>query len=364
MASLTESVGRVEVIMKPTAVDLFCGAGGLTQGLRQAGFNVVGALEIDKDAADVFRLNHPKTKLIEKDITEVSVDEAIKYWGIEKGKLDLLAGCPPCQGFSTIGTRNRKAATDDPRNELIFQMLRFIEEILPKTIMLENVPALAKDARLQKFCNRLTDLGYDYDYKVLDVQRFNVPQRRKRMILLASRERNVVVHDVDLTEDSPKTVRMTFKKLESSFLSNDSLSALHAQHSEHVMNIIRAIPHDGGSRCDLPDNLVLKCHKRVSGFRDVYGRMSWDLPSPTITCGCNNPSKGRFIHPEEDRAISLREAASLQTFPFSYKFPALKGSQKISRMIGNALPPKFIEFHARCIKGILSVRSLDENNER
>lgn len=350
-------------MMGPTAVDLFSGAGGLTQGLRQAGFNVVGALEIDEDAADVFLLNHPKTKLIKKDISEVSVNVAIEYWGIEKGKLDLLAGCPPCQGFSTIGTRNRRAATDDPRNDLIFQMLRFIEGILPRTIMLENVPALAKDARLQKFCNRLTELGYNYDIKVLDVQRYKVPQRRKRMILLASRERGVVVHDVDLTEGSPKTVRMTFKKLESSFLGNDSLSILHTHHSERVMDIIRAIPHDGGSRCDLPDNLVLSCHKRISGFRDVYGRMSWDLPSPTITCGCNNPSKGRFIHPEEDRAISLREAASLQTFPFSYKFPVSKGSQKISRMIGNALPPKFIEFHARCIRGILSVKPLGENNE-
>ena len=350
-------------MMKPTAVDLFSGAGGLTQGLRQAGFNVVGALEIDKDAADVFSLNHPKTTLINKDISEVSVDEAIEYWGIERQKLDLLAGCPPCQGFSTIGTRNRKAAADDPRNELIFQMLRFIEGILPRTIMLENVPALAKDARLQKFCNRLNELNYDYDVKVLDVQRYNVPQRRKRMILLASRERDVVVHDVDLTEGNPKTVRMTFNKLNSSFLSNDSLSLLRTQHSERVMDIIRAIPHNGGSRCDLPDNLVLKCHKSINGFKDVYGRMSWDLPSPTITCGCNNPSKGRFIHPEEDRAISLREAASLQTFPLSYMFPVSKGSQKISRMIGNALPPKFIEFHARCIRGILSARPSVENNE-
>ncbi|RDB55232.1 DNA (cytosine-5-)-methyltransferase [Paraeggerthella hongkongensis] len=339
---------------KHTAVDLFSGAGGLSQGLRQAGFKVIGALEVDKDAAEVFSINHPKTKVIEKDISSVSVEEAARLWGLEKGELDLLAGCPPCQGFSTIGTRNREAAQDDPRNELIFEMLRFARELLPKAIMIENVPALAKDERLRRFCSSLKDLGYDCDVRVLNVQQYKVPQRRRRMILLASRVGKVTVRDVDLTAGSPRTVRMAFGNLNPDFVRRDSLSRLHGRHSQHVMDIIRAVPHDGGGRHDLPDSLVLDCHRKTSGFRDVYGRMSWDSPSPTITCGCANPSKGRFLHPEEDRAITLREAAVLQTFPLGYCFPVEKGRQRLSTMIGNALPPTFIEFHARCVKAVLS----------
>lgn len=339
--------------MKFKAVDLFSGAGGLSQGLRQAGFNVVGALEIDHDSAEVFLLNHPKTKMIEGDIKHISPYEAAKHWNIEPGELDLLAGCPPCQGFSTIGTRNRKASRDDSRNDLIFQMLRFAKYLRPKTIMVENVPALASDQRLETFQNELKSLGYHCDVKILDVTHYKVPQRRKRMILLASRLGRISVHDVDLTEGTYLTVRSAFRNLDSVFVKNDSLSNLHGKHSKKVQDIIHAIPHDGGSRADLPENLVLECHRKTNGFKDVYGRMSWDTPSPTITCGCVNPSKGRFIHPEEDRAITLREAAVLQTFPLNYIFPVKKGRLKLSRMIGNALPPSFIEFHARCIKSAI-----------
>lgn len=338
---------------KPIAVDLFSGAGGLSQGLYQAGFDVVGALEIDEDAADVFKLNHPKTKMIVGDISAISVDEAARIWGIQAGELDLLAGCPPCQGFSTIGTRNRRVAQSDPRNELIFQMLRFTSQLSPKTIMIENVPVLFKDERLGRFCKSLEELGYSCDVKVLNVQQYKVPQRRKRMILLASRVGKVTVRDVDLTNGVPRTVRDAFANLSDSFVEGDPLSKLVGHHSDRVLNIIRCIPHDGGSRFDLPDSLVLDCHKKTSGFRDVYGRMSWNEPSPTITCGCVNPSKGRFLHPVEDRAITLREASVLQTFPLNYCFPVEKGRQKLSRMIGNALPPLFIEFHARCLKSVL-----------
>ena len=338
---------------KPKAIDLFSGAGGLSQGLRQAGFDVVGALEIDTDACEVFSANHPQTTLIRGDIAETSVEDALHQWGVKHKELDLLAGCPPCQGFSTIGTRNRSVSHDDARNNLIFQMLRFVEGLLPKVVMVENVPALARDVRLARFCQRLTDLGYSYDVKVLDVQQYNVPQRRKRMILLASRIGRITVRDVDLTWGRPKTVRSAFSNLKPDYLEQDALSGLVGHHTDHVMEIIRAIPHDGGSRRELPDRLTLECHKKTNGFGDVYGRMAWDMPSPTITCGCVNPSKGRFLHPEENRAISLREAAILQTFPLNYSFPVVKGRQKLSTMIGNALPPKFIEFHARCVAALL-----------
>lgn len=331
---------------KRTAIDLFCGAGGLTQGLKQAGFTVVGAIESHPTYAESYKLNHPKTNLKLSDITKIAPLKYMEELGLKTGELDLLAGCPPCQGYSTIGTRNR-GKKDDPRNELVYEVLRFAVAFQPKTIMMENVPTLATDYRLQRLCSKLEKIGYKIDVKVLKMSHYGVPQARRRMIMLASRLDNIEVVKQELDEEQMKTVRDAIAFLPPAGKTNDPLHCDTDKRTDKVKKLISMIPKNGGSRTDLGEKYQLECHKRTSGFRDVYGRMAWDKPSPTITGGCNNPSKGRFIHPVENRVITLREAALLQTFPLDYKFSLKSGKTGVATMIGNALPPTFIEFHAR-----------------
>lgn len=342
---------------KRTAIDLFSGAGGLSQGLKQAGFDVVGAVESIPTYAESYKMNHPKTNLKISDITKIKPLEYMEELGLEKGELDLLAGCPPCQGYSTIGTRNR-GLQDDPRNELVYEVLRFALAFEPKTIMMENVPALDKDNRLKRLVDELGKIGYKVDHKVLKMSNYNVPQSRRRMILLASRFDDIEVVKQELDEDKMVTVRDAIAFLPVAGDSGDRLHDTLSSPTDRIKTLISLIPKDGGSRTDLGEEYQLECHKHTNGFRDVYGRMAWDKPSPTMTGGCNNPSKGRFLHPEENRVITLREAALLQTFPVDYKFSFNSGKAGVAMMIGNALPPTFIEFHARNIlKHLKSVGS-------
>lgn len=330
-----------------TAIDLFCGAGGLTLGLKQAGFIVVAGVELNPVAAETYRLNHADVDIYEKDIRHINPTEILFNSNLKPGELDLLAGCPPCQGFSSQRTRNKTNAHHDPRNDLIFEYLRFVEVFLPKTIMLENVPALAKNWRIFKLKEGLEQLGYIVDQNSIsihDAADYGVPQRRRRLLFKASR--------LGTISDAPKvkkrsTVKDSISSLKPAGLSGDALHDLGEHRSEKVKKIISLVPKNGGSRTDLPKEYWLECHKRSpNGYRDVYGRMKWDAVSPTITGGCHNPSKGRFIHPEFDRAITLREAALLQTFPMKYKFSMSRGKDSVALMIGNALPPKFIRIHA------------------
>lgn len=339
-----------------TAIDLFCGAGGLTEGLKQAGFHVLAGVELNEIAAKTYRENHKESTCYEANIKEISSQHLLDSLNLKKGDLDLLAGCPPCQGFSSLRTRNKSISFSDERNDLIFDFLRLVEGLLPKCIMLENVPALAKDERISIVLNRLEELGYVINEKSLqveDVSNYGVPQRRRRMILKASR-----LGTLDEIKYAEKkiTVRECFQKanLKPVKLSDDHLHNYEQKRTEKVKMIIKSIPKDGGSRKDLPDYLVLDCHRdRPTQFTDVYGRMRWDDVSPTITGGCISPSKGRFLHPEEDRCITLREAAILQTFPKDYFFPKVSQSA-IALMIGNALPPEFIRRQALSFIKLLS----------
>lgn len=333
------------------AIDLFCGAGGLTVGLKMAGFNVVSAVEKEPIVSETYLMNHPDVSLLTGDIRELSPKEIMKNLGLKRGQLDLLAGCPPCQGFSSLRTRNKNPSVNDERNDLIFSFLDFVKCFLPKVVMLENVPALAKDYRIEVFGNELKALGYFIDSSsvaIEDASFFGVPQRRRRMVMLASRLGNLPRAE----KSSDKvTVKDAIGNLPSPELSDDFLHNIKENRTEKVKNIIKLIPKDGGSRCDLPYDYWLPCHKKYpDGFRDVYGRMKWNAVSPTITSGCTNPSKGRFLHPVQDRAITLREAALLQTFPSNYYFPIKHGKDKAALMIGNALPPEFIKRHAEVIK--------------
>lgn len=336
----------------PKAIDLFCGAGGLTLGLKQAGFDVVGAIDIDEAACDSYKMNHPEVNLWDTDIKELTGKDVLNKLKIKPGELDLLAGCPPCQGFSSIRTLNGGPAEDE-RNDLVFEFLRLVTELRPKSIMMENVPGLAKDKRMQKFQGKLKELGYESELDVINASDYGVPQRRRRMILLATQNGSIRITPPQKNRRS--TVREAITGLPKPGNSGDMLHDYPENRQEKTMKMISLIPKDGGSRTDLPEEYVLDCHKRnPAGFKDVYGRMKWDDVAPTITGGCSNPSKGRFLHPEENRTITLREAALLQTFPVDYKFSSKGGKQKIALQIGNALPPQLIKVHALEIKHHLS----------
>ncbi len=327
---------------KFTAIDLFCGCGGLTEGLKSAGYNVLHAVEIDAKASSTFIANHPDVNLIHMDIREVDATAL----GLKPGDLDLLAGCPPCQGFSRIRKLNKSRPAMDERNSLINEFSRFVKELLPKRIMLENVPGLATHYRFQNFLSTLRSLGYRVKYEILDVSNYGVAQRRKRLILSAS------INSEPFIAPPMKgrvTVRSVIESMPKPGNSGDYLHDIAEKRSEKVREIIKHIPLDGGSRSDLPEHLVLECHKKTKGFYDVYGRMSWDELAPTITSGCHNPSKGRFLHPEDNRTITLREASMLQGFPVDYKFIVSHGKESIALMIGNALPPPFIRHQALAI---------------
>ena len=335
------------------AIDLFSGCGGLTAGLKQAGFRVVAAVEIEPKAADTYRKNHPTVLLKESNVKRVAVRTLMKELSLKKGQLDLLAGCPPCQGFSVLRTQNGARSAEDSRNQLIEQMLRFARVLRPRAIMMENVPKLREQELFKTFCAKLTKIGYQIRWEVKDAARYGVPQRRKRLILVAGYGFDIPLAPETVT---PKTVREAIGNLDEAGKSGDDLHDLPEKRSEKVLGLIRDIPKDGGSRGDLPKDRQLQCHHRQDGFHDIYGRMAWDKVAPTITSGCHNPSKGRFLHPEQDRAITLREAALLQSFPSRYRFATSDGKEAIALMIGNALPPEFIKRHALKVRQALGGR--------
>ncbi|NUP12347.1 MAG: DNA cytosine methyltransferase [Polyangiaceae bacterium] len=322
-----------------TALDLFSGAGGLTTGLKKASFRVLGAVEIDSAALNTLRQNHPEVRTWQCDIRQLPVAQVRSALKLKLRDLDLLAGCPPCQGFSTLRSLNGGRKVVEKQNELLFEMLRFARGLQPKIVMLENVPGLAEDRRLRAFQAALEDAGYECEWRIVDASNYGVPQRRNRLIFLGSRVGKPVFPRIATTR---VTVRQAIAHLAPAGRSGDPLHDVPERRAPHVLELFRHIPRNGGSRSDAPDRFQLPCHRRVAGFYDIYGRMAWDRPAPTITSGCHNPSKGRFIHPTRNRAITLREAALLQTFPENYRFDLERGKEHAALMIGNALPPELI----------------------
>lgn len=333
------------------AVDLFSGCGGLTLGLKQAGFKVVGAVEKDSLSVETYKKNHRKTTVWQSDIQDVRLPDVLRALKLRKGDLDMLAGCPPCQGFSTLVTKNGLHQINDPRNELVYDFFRFVEGLMPKTIMMENVPDLAKTMRFKRFCKRLRNLGYQLEYRILNVANYGVPQRRRRLVLLGGRFGAVPF--AERATGRPHCKECT-RHYHVETHARDPLHDVTDQRTPHIKDLIKKIPKDGGSRTDLPSKNQLWCHKKFDGFRDVYGRMAWDDVAPTITSGCINPSKGRFLHPTKNRTITLREAALLQSLPMSYHISLRKGKYAAAALIGNALPPEFARRHASSVKRYLN----------
>lgn len=346
---------------KLSAIDLFSGGGGLSQGLVQAGYDVVAAVELDSNAVSTYEQNHSKTKVITHDIRLVSAKSLENL--LQGQELDLLAACPPCQGFSSLTSANK---VEDPRNSLIMEVGRLVKELKPKTIMIENVPGLMTKGNgyLKAFLKTLDEEGYEYSYEVLQVADYGVPQFRKRFVLLAGLGFNIQIPESTHTgkKDTIKKPWVTVKDAiyrmpDSVELPESNLLGGPESLNWHITRSISEITKKrlgfikpGGSRFDLPDELRPNCHKgNNTGYSNVYGRMSWDKPSPTITSGCTTLSKGRFGHPEKLRTISIREAALLQTFPAEYKFSA-SSIDAVCRIIGNALPCKFAEVMAAACK--------------
>lgn len=333
---------------RPTAIDLFCGVGGMTLGLKRAGFDVVGALDISELAVLGYEANHPEVKVWRRDLRRIRPDAMAEEFDFDvPGGLDLLAGCPPCQGFSRVRTRT-KIAVDDPRNGLVAQFARIAERLLPKALLMENVPALAQDSlRFNRFVRRLERAGYRVAFDCLNAVDHGVPQRRRRLVLIARLEEEVP--RFARRRGGEATVREAIEGLPRPGESDDLAHNHGEARSEEVRQRIASVPRDGGS-FRASSSLQLKCHRDFDGFYDIYGRMAWDKAAPTITGGCINPSKGRFLHPEQDRAITVREAALLQGFPPDYHVPLDRGKYHAATLVGNALPPDFVADHARTIR--------------
>ena len=332
--------------MKYTAIDLFCGCGGLTEGMRQAGFDVKVAIDIDAKAVSSYKLNHPRTVVLEEDIRNVEVQRVRDILG--NRTLHLLAGCPPCQGFSGVRRLNKRTIIRDKRNNLILDYLRFVLELRPLVIMMENVPRLVEYYLFKDVVRELKEIGYQIEIKSINVKDYGVPQRRKRLVLIGS---VLGRPNIEGPTDENLTVRDAIGDLESIEETNDPLHKITIKHSPRIKKLIKLIPKDGGSRKDLPKKYMLECHlKEDVGFYDIYGRLKWDDCSVTITGGCLNPSKGRFLHPEEDRVITPREALLLQSFPSDYKLSIEVGKTSLGKMIGEALPPKFSRIQSKAIR--------------
>lgn len=332
--------------IKYNSIDIFSGCGGLTEGLKQAGFETKVAIEIETDAVLAFKLNHKKTDVIQKDVRLITAKEILKKLNGEP--LHLLAGCPPCQGFSSIRRLNRKKNVKDDRNSLVLEYLRLVRELKPLTIMMENVPGLKDYYLFKEVVRELEKLGYSPKVEVVNVREYGVPQNRKRLVMVGS-----LLGKIEIAKSLKEkaTVRKTIGDIESINKTKDPIHKIFPSHTEEVMERIKLTPKNGGSLRDLPKKYQLKCHEGENvGFNDVYGRLRWDDYSTTITGGCLNPSKGRFLHPEEDRCITAREAALLQSFPKKYKFPTTISKTSLALLIGNALPPKFSYHQSKNIK--------------
>ena len=342
----------------PTAIDVFCGAGGLSLGLRQARFRVVAAVDILPLAVESYRMNFPRIPVILGDAREPGTgSRLLRAAGLRGGELDLLAGCPPCQGFSALRTRRRGALRDD-RNRLVLDFLRLVQEIRPRLVLMENVPGLRRDDLFREFTDGIAACGMLYHWGVLDTADFGMPQHRRRLVLVAARGARPRL--VGSGEGRP-TVRDAIGRLaRSAGRSGDPLHDHGERRTQRVRAVIAAVRRDGGSRADLPDDDQLDCHRRAAphGYgwgRHIYARMAWDSAAPTITGGCISPSKGRFLHPEQDRAITVREALSLQGFPGSHRISLRRGKYAAAEMVGNAIPPGFVAPQARMLRRLRAV---------
>lgn len=325
------------------AIDLFCGAGGLSLGLREAGFQIAAAVDNDPVAIRTYNANIG-SHVFSSPIEEISAFDLLTKAGLSPGECTLLAGGPPCQGFSL----QRRGSRKDPRNALVLEFLRMIEEIRPRFFLMENVAGLLTkhgSPFLREFSLRTSRLDYLIHVATLDAVDFGVPQIRKRAFLIGEHAPNFISRFKmpEGLQEAPRTVRDAIGDLPSP----PENGTCHPHVPNHYrearlapINIerIRFVP-PGGGREHLPDNLQLACHVNNPTHRhkDVYGRLAWDQPSVTLTARFDSFTRGRFAHPIENRSLTIREGARIQSFPDSFIFEGNR--EDGARQVGNAVPP-------------------------
>lgn len=336
------------------AIDLFCGVGGLTNGLERAGIRVVAGIDFEHSCKYAYEKNN-KSKFIEKDITLIT-DNELKSMYSSDTDIHILAGCAPCQPFSKYSQRYRKDGYKDEKWKLLYFFGKLAKQIQPEIIAMENVPELSDTSIFGDFVNELKLCGYNISHSIVYCPDYGVPQSRKRLILLASLLGKIDLIAPTHRPDNYVTVRDAISDLPTLIAGstdpNDIMhSACHLSET-NLKRIQQSVP--GGTWRDWDESLQLKCHKKSSGktYPSVYGRMQWDAPSPTITTQFYGYGNGRFGHPEQDRALSLREGAILQSFPRNYQFidsTCILNKHQLGIQIGNAVPVKLGEAMGKSI---------------
>jgi len=337
------------VVQDASVVDLFCGAGGLSQGFYQEGFRIAAGVDADEDCRHAFERNNGG-KFLRRNIVDVTAAEVADAFGPASTR--ILVGCAPCQPFSNYNQANLR-----PDWNLLLHFGRLVRELQPEIVSMENVPSLerfAGGAVFSQFKDVLKSNGYHFVSGVVRGTDYGLPQSRSRLVLIASR-----LGPVSMPECTGirRTIRDAIGSLPPINAGSKNLhDPLHQASGLTPMNLKRMrASRPGRTWSDWPETLKLPCHKRPSGkgYGAVYGRLSWDQPAPTITTQFYNYGSGRFGHPEQDRALSLREGAILQGFPSSYEFVPANCSisiTRVARMIGNAVPVDIAKAIARTVK--------------
>lgn len=329
------------------AVDFFCGSGGVTCGFKLAGIDVIGGVDFDAACRETYEQNN-NALFLNSDISTLDPEALQDVFQLQTNQDDMIfIGCSPCQYYSNINTTRIKSTVS---RFLLDDFQRFVEYFTPGFIFLENVPGFSKkeESPLRRFLGMLDRLGYRYDSDVINAKNYDVPQSRRRFVLIATRlDADNIQLQIPRREDIRiPTVREAignydkFKPIDHGVIDVSDFQHSTARLSPINLKRMRRTSHNGGDRREWQNDpeLQLECYKKHNGHWDVYGRMYWDRPSPTITTRFCSVSNGRYGHPEQDRAISLREGAALQSFPHDYRFIA-KGQGAIAKMIGNAVPP-------------------------
>ena len=322
-----------------SVVDLFCGVGGLTKGLIESGLHVDAGFDLDSECKYAYEHNNGAT-FVECDIAQTSSKDVEHH--LHDSDYRVIVGCAPCQPFSNCTPRN-KFGIKNVKWNLLYHFCRIVRDISPEIISMENVPQVVGTEPFNNFLQMLDNLGYTYTYEVVRCEDYNIPQKRRRLVLLASK-----LGTISIQPESKNSIQSVYDAIgdlppigDGEVDSEDPLHRSQKLSELNKQRIMHSVP--GGTWKDWPDNLILDCHRKNKGksYSSVYGRMKWNEPSPTITTEFYNYGSGRFGHPDQNRALSLREGALIQTFPKDYEFAPnndIKSMSKTATHIGNAVP--------------------------